>query len=146
MKIHFFTFIIFIPNLLFGQSENNIIDRSKYSHIVLENCLGQSRNLFKDKDGCLGVKEKEVIDVLEQTSFEIISKNKNKNNYSSKIKSFKKKVLLKDPKYLFLNYRRVNINFKDYRTTIKIKNSDNKEIFSKSYSNKSLMEELSILF
>tara|TARA_B100001559_G_C16415388_1_gene582442 strand:+ start:337 stop:777 length:441 start_codon:yes stop_codon:yes gene_type:complete len=146
MKIHFFTFIIFIPNLLFGQSENNIIDRSKYSHIVLENCLGQSRNLFKDKDGCLGVKEKEVIDVLEQTSFEIISKNKNKNNYSSKIKSFKKKVLLKDPKYLFLNYRRVNINFKDYRTTIKIKNSDNKEIFSKSYSNKSLREELSILF
>ena len=146
MKIHFFTFIIFIPNLLFSQSENNIIDRSKYSHIVLENCLGQSRNLFKDKDGCLGVKEKEVIDVLEQTSFEIISKNKNKNNYSSKIKSFKKKVLLKDPKYLFLNYRRVNINFKDYRTTIKIKNSDNKEIFSKSYSNKSLREELSILF
>tara|TARA_Y100000996_G_scaffold306484_1_gene243374 strand:- start:2389 stop:2829 length:441 start_codon:yes stop_codon:yes gene_type:complete len=146
MKIHFFTFIIFIPNLLFGQSENNIIDRSKYSHIVLENCLGQSRNLFKDKDGCLGVKEKEVIDVLEQTSFEIISNNKNKNNYSSKIKSFKKKVLLKDPKYLFLNYRRVNINFKDYRTTIKIKNSDNKEIFSKSYSNKSLREELSILF
>jgi hypothetical protein len=142
-----FTFlIILLSNSLFCQSEKEYFDKSKYSHIVLENCLGQSRNLFKDKDGCLGIKEKEIISVLELTSFEVVSRNKNKNNYSSKVKSYKKKVLIKDPKHLFLSYRRVNINFKSYRTTIKIKNSDNKEIFSKSYENKSLKDELSVLF
>jgi len=146
MKIYILAFITFLPNLLLSQSEKKIIDKTKYSHIVLENCLGQSRNLFKDKDGCLGIKEKEVVDVLDLTSFQVISKNKNKNNYSSKVKSYKKKVLVKNPRHLFLSYRRVNINFKSYRTTIKIKNSDNKEIFSKSYNNKSLREELSILF
>ncbi len=111
LLITVFTFLLFFSsNTLFCQSEKNVFDKSKYSHIVLENCLGQSRNVFKDKDGCLGIKEKELISVLELTPFEILSRNKNKNNYSSKVKSYKKKVLVKDPKHLFLSYRRVNIN------------------------------------
>ena len=135
------------------------IDTTLYTHIILENCLGQSRNLLKDKDACFGQPRKNLVDVLQSSPLQMIkgslgglrkkTNNKGSNNplkeYADKQKPGKRKYFIKDPKHLFLYYKRTNQSYFNHFTKVIVKDSKNNVLYEADFTNTDLREELDVL-